>query len=601
MAAAPARLPDYDEAKNQALLNVDPTAARVAAAPYLAAGANVSPKSQAAALRVTALSHAVQGRNTVARAYLEKAYQLSRQAGDLAHMASARINIGTTWLQEGDFARALDSYRQGATIASKAKHYSYHGNALANLSEVMASLDDPANAIELNKQAEMLYQRVGKSLPPAGFVQRASYALEMGNAKAALADLDRASARLRPDDAIYGAELQGYRAAALVLAGRSTEARSPLSSCYALARKADMPTALMVCERVAARLAIAENRPDEARSAIARMDGLYRKVGQSGPAGEYIFGHTMAVLRADLARIDKNVADRARQLALATDFERRILNYRQKVELAAGALEMERQGKDLSIDLLEQRNANMALRSRQQLLVWIGGFAAVLLLLGGTFWWYRLRQAVLRREQRQDERTRIARDLHDTLLQEMTGTQLALSAATQQARSEGSTLAPTLDAMTRQIGHAMVSARNTVWRMRNEDVTRGDLVGAVMAWIEQAHGDRQDMIFLDVEHSPEQIEAEKAEHLLRIIQEGVGNALRHGNPSRIEVTIRTAHGKLDVRVVDDGVGFATADPVNPQGTHWGLVGLRERADRIGALLRIESAPGQGTRLLVSVP
>ena len=599
-AAAPAPLPPFDEAKSQALLNVDPAAARAAAAPYVAAGAKVPPKSVAAALRVTALSHAVQGHYGVARDYFERAYVLAEQAGDLFYMAGARINIATTWHQQGDYARAIDSYRQGSVIAARAKHYRFHGNALANLSEVMATLGDPANAIALSRQAELLYQRAGEALPPAGFVQRASYALAMGNAKAAIADLDRASALLAPDDAIYGGDLQRYRAEAFAQAGRPAEARAPLQRCFALARKAELPSTLLGCEEAAAQLAIAEKRPADARSAIARMDDLHRKIGQTGPAGDNVFGRDMAMLRLNLARLEKNEAEIARQLALATDFERRILNYRQKIELAAGALEMERQGKDLSIDLLEQRNANMALRNQQQLLFWSGGFVVVLLVLGGGFWWYRARQAVLRREQRLDERTRIARDLHDTLLQEMTGTQLALSAATQQARKEGSTLAPTLDAMTRQIGHAMVSARNTVWRMRNEDVSRGDLAGAVVAWIAQAHADHQDMIFLDVDQAPEHMESEKAEHLLRIIQEAVGNALRHGNPSRVEVTIKAVHGRLDVRVVDDGIGFAISEMAERQGAHWGLVGLRERADRIGAMLKIESAPGQGTRLMVSV-
>lgn len=599
-AATPPVLPPFDEPKIAAMVNVDPDAARAAAAPYIADGARAPAGARAAALRITAISYAVQGHIVQARAMFKQSYDAATAEHDLVHMASAMVNIGTSWLQAGDYAHAIDAYRRGAVLAARSKSYGFHGNALANLSQAMADLGDPENALMLNREAETLYARGDKPVPPAAFIQRASMELQLDRPKAALADLDHARAILPSDDVIYTGDLEAFRAQALTRLGRIGEAKRALAHCFALARAGKLESTEMLCEQMRAELAIAVRQPAEARTAIAAMMTFYHPE-QTHETGTLIIKREEARLNVALARLLGRTGEADREMAKVADFDKRILNYRQRVQLAVGALEMQRQGKDLRIELLEARNANLMLRDRQQTILVAGGFTGLLAISGAVFWRYRSRQARMRREQRLEERTRIARDLHDTLLQEMAGTQLALGAVTCQAQTQDSPLADTLVGITTQVSRAMVSARNTVWRMRNDDVDRGDLVGAVVTWLDQAHADRRDIIHLDVSRAPRQIEAEKAEHLLRIIQEGVGNALRHASPSRIDVTIEARRQQLNVSIVDDGIGFPTDGGAARQGAHWGLIGLGERADRLGALLKVQSAPGEGTRLLVTVP
>ncbi|OQW47449.1 MAG: hypothetical protein A4S16_01830 [Proteobacteria bacterium SG_bin6] len=599
-AAGEPRLPPFDEARLQAQLNADPAGARAQATPYSTGRADVPLQSKAAALRVIAISYAVQGDNDRARRAFEGAYGVSAAQGDLVHMAGSQINIGTTWLQSHDYARAIDAYRRGAKLAARARHYVFHGNALSNLSQAMAELGDPESALKLNREAEQLYARADKPVPPASYVQRAGFQLQLGKPAAAIAELDRARSLLPDDDAIYGSELEADRAEALTALSRFEEARRALRSCMALANAANLDPARVRCLNASARLAIATGQPAAARGYIARMMAV-RAGSAEGKVADLTFERDVAKLRHDLARIENRPADTAREAAGLVELDRQILNNRQKVALAVGALEMERQGKDLSIDLLEARNANLLLRDQQQRLLTIAAFVALAAIALGALWWTRTRQARLRREQRLEERARIARDLHDTLLQDMAGTQLALGAAAYQAEREGSALAGTLEDITSQVSRAMVSARNAVWRMRNDAIDRGDLIGAVLAWLDQAHAAQRNIIHVEAPRAPSRIDAAKAEHLLRIIQEGVNNALRHGNPGRIDVTIAAHGNRLDVSIVDDGSGFVPEAAGTNPGSHWGLVGVRERVDGLGGMLRVNSVPGHGTQLILTVP
>jgi signal transduction histidine kinase len=91
------------------------------------------------------------------------------------------------------------------------------------------------------------------------------------------------------------------------------------------------------------------------------------------------------------------------------------------------------------------------------------------------------------------------------------------------------------------------------------------------------------------------------QHLLRIAQEAVTNVLKHAGASRIAVELRTEPQRLDLRIVDNGRGFDQEGAFSSRGGHFGLIGMRERAERLGGKLRLSSHPGAGTELEVSVP
>jgi signal transduction histidine kinase len=93
----------------------------------------------------------------------------------------------------------------------------------------------------------------------------------------------------------------------------------------------------------------------------------------------------------------------------------------------------------------------------------------------------------------------------------------------------------------------------------------------------------------------------KQEHLLRLAQEAVTNAVRHARASRIRMELEYRKDALALLVVDDGVGFDVSAVESAPATHWGLSSMRERAAQIGAQCRIESRPGGGTSVHIFTP
>jgi signal transduction histidine kinase len=90
--------------------------------------------------------------------------------------------------------------------------------------------------------------------------------------------------------------------------------------------------------------------------------------------------------------------------------------------------------------------------------------------------------------------------------------------------------------------------------------------------------------------------------LLRIAQEAVTNAVRHGQARTLHVLLgSTSDGQLRLEIRDDGRGFAGEHAFSLQAGHYGLIGLRERADRMGAQLTLDSRPAEGTRIVVELP
>jgi signal transduction histidine kinase len=98
------------------------------------------------------------------------------------------------------------------------------------------------------------------------------------------------------------------------------------------------------------------------------------------------------------------------------------------------------------------------------------------------------------------------------------------------------------------------------------------------------------------------LSAELETALFRICQEALSNVARHAQASHVLVELRVEGGRLCVDVEDDGVGFDQAAAAGRERrAHWGLLGIRERADLLGGVARFDSSPGAGTRVEVRIP
>jgi signal transduction histidine kinase len=196
------------------------------------------------------------------------------------------------------------------------------------------------------------------------------------------------------------------------------------------------------------------------------------------------------------------------------------------------------------------------------------------------------------------ERNRIARELHDTLEQELAGITMQLDLAVDCFQQAPQVARQAMETARKMSRHSMVEARRSVWDLRCHLLEHGDLVSALTQVVRTpARG--HDGVTVSVQGEPIRLPVPIEMNLLRIGQEAVANAVRHARPSRITVELRYASDSVSLRITDNGCGF------HPNGAgssgHFGLLDMQERAQSMGSHLVIETRPGQGTRLSLEVP
>jgi signal transduction histidine kinase len=239
----------------------------------------------------------------------------------------------------------------------------------------------------------------------------------------------------------------------------------------------------------------------------------------------------------------------------------------------------------------------------------VGGLGAVVVL--ALAWIVTLRRQVaaqsrviwnrMRRETELEERHRMARELHDTLEQNLTGTCLALEAADLSLVPEPQTAARHLKKAIAQVRESIKAVHRSVWALRDEGASERDLAAALAAIGRELSscGAVPIEVVARTTGVPRAFPVAVENDLLRIGQEALTNAVRHGHATHIEIDLTHAADHFRLRVRDDGRGFDAQAPV-PAG-HFGLLGMRERAEAIGARLSVSSLPHRGTEVMVILP
>jgi signal transduction histidine kinase/ligand-binding sensor domain-containing protein len=215
----------------------------------------------------------------------------------------------------------------------------------------------------------------------------------------------------------------------------------------------------------------------------------------------------------------------------------------------------------------------------------------------------RLRQRHLRiRLQAQlGERTRIAGELHDTLLQGAQGLILTLQTHIGRARlSEADRAA--LDQAIDRAGRLVLESRDRIQDLRAPTRPAAGLYDALKAEGETLSAQTSTAFIAAMRGADRDLRATVRDDLRRLAFEAMTNAFRHGGARTVALELALSDQRLELSVHDDGVGL---DPQRMQAAatagHWGITGMRERARRIGARLVIDSRPGRGTRVQVSLP
>jgi len=230
------------------------------------------------------------------------------------------------------------------------------------------------------------------------------------------------------------------------------------------------------------------------------------------------------------------------------------------------------------------------------------GLACLFALL--VFYRYRLRsvsrQLNIRFEERLAERTRIAQELHDTLLQGVLSASMQLHVAVDNLPAD-STARAQFGHVQRLMGQVIEEGRNAVRGLRSRGSDSLSLEQALAMVSQELSAEGRPGFRVVVEGRPAPLHPAVRDEVYRIGHEALVNAFRHARARNIEVEVGYVANSLRLLVSDDGVGIDPTVLRSGRDGHWGLSGMRERAERIGARLKVRSRVASGTEVELTVP
>ena len=199
------------------------------------------------------------------------------------------------------------------------------------------------------------------------------------------------------------------------------------------------------------------------------------------------------------------------------------------------------------------------------------------------------------------ERTRLAANLHDTVLQTVTGIGFQLKSCQKANEQAASPDAESLVVAQRMVEHAVDQLRGTVWNMSVMPLEGATFPAALEAMAARLQAGQKPRIAVHVAGVERDVPKVVSGNLLLLAEEAVHNALRHANASLIDVMAVFHEATVGVVVHDNGVGFEVGrQPQRPEG-HFGLDGMRDRMKRLGGMVTVESHPGSGTTITAEAP
>ena len=226
--------------------------------------------------------------------------------------------------------------------------------------------------------------------------------------------------------------------------------------------------------------------------------------------------------------------------------------------------------------------------------------AIVLVLLGVGVYTVGLKENEARAAEVLEERSRIARDIHDTIAQGLVGVSMQLESAEASLRDRPGEAAGTLVRARRLVQACLEEARHSIWALRR--IAPGpDLGTALHQSAERLTGGTPVRAQLEILGRPRALDGLVENHLLHIGEEAVSNVVRHARASQVRIAVAFTSGAVELSVEDDGCGFAPGPGgAAPEG-RFGILGMRERTQQMRGELVIETGRQQGTRVAVVVP
>ncbi|MGA2351145.1 MAG: two-component regulator propeller domain-containing protein [Terracidiphilus sp.] len=197
------------------------------------------------------------------------------------------------------------------------------------------------------------------------------------------------------------------------------------------------------------------------------------------------------------------------------------------------------------------------------------------------------------------ERTRLAREMHDTLIQGCVSISALLEAASSREVDDNESRLHLIDYAATQIRSTVDEARQAVWNLRGEEGAIVDLETALRRMSERIGREHDVEMIYRLTGRPFALSLPAAHELMMVSREAVFNAILHGHAKRVEVNLSFADGSLSLAIKDDGEGFDATEAFS-EG-HFGLRGMQERIHRFEGKFEIDSRPHQGTCVRLEIP
>jgi len=205
-------------------------------------------------------------------------------------------------------------------------------------------------------------------------------------------------------------------------------------------------------------------------------------------------------------------------------------------------------------------------------------------------------------ETQENERRAISRELHDQIGQSLTALGVNLNIIrTQMSKETPALLQSRLDDSMSLVEQTTEEIRDVMANLRPPVLDDYGLVAALHWYGEQFARRTNIVITVEGEEPVPRLDTRMENTLFRIVQEALTNVAKHAQATLVTVTIEVGNGNLRLIVADDGIGFDITNLPSPDvGRGWGLLTMRERAEVVGGIFRVESRPGGGTKLIVEV-
>lgn len=213
----------------------------------------------------------------------------------------------------------------------------------------------------------------------------------------------------------------------------------------------------------------------------------------------------------------------------------------------------------------------------------------------------RLRQISMRFRAVIEERNRLAREMHDTVIQDCIGLSTLLEAVSSSGFTDKVLSHNLVDQAREQVRTTIDEARVAVWNLRHSEPLEADLGVLISEIIQQMQLKFGRPITCKVTGDVFTLPHHATHEIVMIVREALWNAHTHGRSMQIDVCVAFSEDNLAIEIQDDGIGFDSAAVIVEAELHYGLIGMRERAQRLGGELHIQSNAGSGTTVRLLLP